>query len=88
MSCCVYALGLMQRVKPPAFIPQGWCCYAVTSHGEVVAHAEHRRRNPPLKPGAARYRRWLRWNDAWEISFGEWLRRGYHRMTDEEILKR
>ena len=66
--------GLMQEApKPP------WCMgrvFIVTDTGRDVAMAEHKARCPKLTRGQARYRRWLGISDAWDTSFGDWLKRG------------
>jgi NADPH-dependent ferric siderophore reductase len=76
------AEGLMIEVDRPGFLPDGDHVFMATEAGKVEAGREQLRRRlaaPKLTRSQQRYRLWLRVSDAFNCSFGEWLRRGWYR---------
>lgn len=76
------AAGLMAEVKTPAFLAAGDRVFMATDAGKIEATRERLRRRaamPRLTVGQQRYRAWLRVSDLWDVSFGEFLRRGLYR---------
>lgn len=72
-------LGLFVEVDPPGYLPAGSRAYRATDRGRSVALAERARRHPPLSRSKARYERWLDVADCWDITFGDFLRRGLYK---------
>jgi hypothetical protein len=77
----VHAL-VLARLLEPYLCSGGWTMYRVTDEGrrQVLKQAPP----APAKTAAARrYRKWLDTADAHGLTFGQWLRQGYHHNTEE-----
>lgn len=68
------SLGLMVEHAPRA-ISGGDPIFTVTDKGKAYI-AEHSPKPPKVSRGKARYLRWLEVSDAYDISFGDWLKAG------------
>ncbi len=72
--------GLMAEYLPtPGFLGEGSHLYMATEAGRAVALdclARREAARPQLTRGQVRYRAWLDFSDASDLSFGDWLRRG------------
>jgi len=68
--------GLMVVGRRPGMLPDDSIVYYVTDEGRRVALEIHRDCLPKLTRAQKRYDRWLEVSDYWNISFGDWLRKG------------
>lgn len=68
------AQGLMVE-HAPSEISGGDFIFTVTAAGKAFI-AEHSPAPPKVSRGKARYLRWLEVSDAYDVSFGDWLRAG------------
>lgn len=75
----------MVEVPAPSFLPPGQRVFIATNAGKATALEEHERRRPRLTRGQRRYHAWLDVSDAWNITFGEFLRR---RLYDPAVMER
>ena len=70
------ALGLVERVARPGFLPDGDRVYRATDAGKAAAVAENWRRYPRPSRAKARYLHWLRLSGVCaDLTFGAYLRR-------------
>jgi len=68
------ALGDMERRRRPDFLAGDDIVFAATAAGRGRALAAAAASRPRLTPGQRRYQAWLSVSDAWDISFGDWLK--------------
>lgn len=75
------AAGLLKETQRPWFIPENDRVFVATQAGRDAAWESPRKRPAPpkLTVGQRRYRAWLRVSDVWDVTFGEFLRRGLYR---------
>lgn len=66
--------GLMEPARAPGFLAPEDRVFRVTEEGKVVAAVERRRRYPPKTRAQNRYDDYLNVADAYNVSFGEYLK--------------
>ena len=71
--------GLMYLAPRVDFLAKDDRVYLATAEGERVAIAENERRNPPLPRNKARYRKYLDYADANDITFTDFLKQRLYR---------
>lgn len=76
--------GLMVQTRSPGFLADGDVVFMATDRGGNVARAENNKRNPPPSKFKARYLHFLDVSDAWDISFGEYLKR---RLYNPDVMR-
>lgn len=66
----------------PYLCSGGWTMYRVTDEGRRQA-IKQAPPAPSKTAAARRYRKWMDTRDAHGLTFGQWLRQGYHHNTEE-----